>query len=223
MYKNIHRVWFGDKSISYDYHFDSFDEFLPGWNNMEWGDFHLESTHKLLKDIDPRVSVCFDKYADHVSLLSDVIRYCALYRYGGIYTDYDVELFSDSYLQKIKEAPNTPLFIVETILPDQMYEASGNFKNRNGVKEHKMRIASYMIYSPPGHPIIKSTIDLIAERLNMGIVPEEDYDIIWLAGPDTISTVVNTTEEKYNLIDHQEQYEFCDHKCTGVRTWRTLF
>jgi glycosyltransferase involved in cell wall biosynthesis len=219
--KLVHRVWMGpNEKPEEDYHSSSFEKHLPDWKNKDWEDSDEEEIRELMLEIDPRLLVCFEKYSKYFVVRADVIRHCVLYKYGGIYTDYDVELYSQSLHEKIKEDPSTPLFMVETVLSDEFKKFTSGFSNRNGEEECKTRIGSYLLYSPPKNKIIKSIINLIAERLSQDIEIKEDYDIIWMTGPDTISTVVNSTKEKFNLISLQEQHNICEHKLTGVATWR---
>jgi glycosyltransferase involved in cell wall biosynthesis len=220
--KLVHRVWMGPKENleEEDYHSSSFKKHLPDWKNKDWEDSDEEEIRELMLEIDPRLLVCFEKYSKYFVVRADVIRHCVLYKYGGIYTDYDVELYSQSLHEKIKEDPDTPLFMVETVLSDEFKKFTSGFSNRNGEEECKTRIGSYLLYSPPKNKIIKSIINLIAERLSQDIEIKEDYDIIWMTGPDTISTVVNSTKEKFNLISLREQHNICEHKLTGVATWR---
>ena len=220
--KLVHRVWMGPKENlkEEDYHSSSFRKYLPDQRDKNWEDSDMEEIRELMFEIDPRLLLCFEKYSKYFVVGADVIRHCVLYKYGGIYTDYDVELYSYDLHEKIKKDPSTPLFMVETVLSDEFKKFTSGFSNRKGKEECKIRIGSYMLYAPPKNKIIKSIINLIAERLSQNIEIREDYDVIWMTGPDTISTVVNSTKEKFNLISLQEQHNICEHKLTGVATWR---
>lgn len=219
---NIHRVWFGTCEIDYDYHFSSCDQYLSDYNSYEWTDKNKEDFFALSDSIDKRIKPLFLKYFDYKSLLSDIIRYCVLYKHGGIYTDYDVE-YKSNFLRDAIEDNNfeIPVFLTECILTDDFIEQSKSFPNREGEPEDPIRVASFCLYSPPNNPIIRDIIDLIIIRLSIGLKPSTDYDIIWLAGPDTISTIVNNTKHDYILLN--PEFSDCIHYTTGNQTWRTLF
>jgi len=86
--KIIHFCWFGgnEKSPLINACIESWHRYLPDWEFIEWNENNSPIDHpfvkKALKD---------KKYA----FAADYVRCFALYRYGGIYLDTDMEIIKD--------------------------------------------------------------------------------------------------------------------------------
>ena len=202
----LHSIWLSsgpeDKKTYATNHAESVEKFFPKWKRREWGEKNsdTEEVYNLITKTDERLTVCLDKYIDYPVIISDVARICLIYKYGGAYVDYDSE-FRSSYLSDLVEKdPTVPFFMIERYSSSEIHQASANFKNRNGQKEDARKMGNALFYAPPNNKIIKSIINVVAERLNKGIQITEGYDVMWMTGPDTFSTVINRTKEKHNLI-----------------------
>lgn len=83
----IHRVWLGDKTpLTRDVEFGP--QWLglhPGWKMVEWDDQRVES------ELRPLILDARYDQAPTVVHRADIVRIEAVYRFGGMYVDYDME------------------------------------------------------------------------------------------------------------------------------------
>lgn len=97
--KNIHYVWVGNnkKNKTVKKYINSWKRYFPGYNIMEWNEqnFDINSVKYVKEAYESK------KYA----FVSDYIRLYALYNYGGIYFDTDVEVIKtfEHLLEKEKD------------------------------------------------------------------------------------------------------------------------
>ena len=88
MPKTIHYCWYGrgPKPEVFYKCLESWKSFMPGWKIIEWNESNTDlSFCQFLKDAYDNKKWAF---------VSDVVRLKAVYEYGGIYLDTDVELYS---------------------------------------------------------------------------------------------------------------------------------
>ena len=87
--KNIHYVWVGNnkKNKTVKKYINSWKRYFPGYNIIEWNEqnFDINSVKYVKEAYESK------KYA----FVSDYIRLYALYNYGGIYFDTDVEVIKN--------------------------------------------------------------------------------------------------------------------------------
>lgn len=82
----VHYCWFGNNPIpdNYKSYIESWHRFLPEWKFMEWN----ENNCNVRLNAFVREAYYMKKYA----FVSDYFRMKALYEYGGVYLDTDVEM-----------------------------------------------------------------------------------------------------------------------------------
>lgn len=117
---------------------------------------------------------------------TDIARLLYLYHKGGLYLDMDCEIMID-----IPSFNGVILFIEKTVDTNTL----GPREEKNSV-----RIANYAIYSKNKHdPFIKNVLEECMNRLNQidRIVSHED--ILWVCGPDVITTVYHRTKHIFNI------------------------
>lgn len=93
--KIIHFVWFGKSTFTSKVKkcIDSWKKYLPDYEFMLWDEsnFEIDNSCQFVKD-----AYALNKFA----FVSDYVRFYALYKFGGIYLDTDVEVIKpfDHYL-----------------------------------------------------------------------------------------------------------------------------
>lgn len=91
--KIIHYCWIGSSTMpaTFQQYIAHWKEVMPDWQFMEWNDSNIK---ELITD-EKWTSMIEWGYKDkkHFGLLSDLVRYTALVRFGGFYVDTDVEIF----------------------------------------------------------------------------------------------------------------------------------
>jgi len=204
----IHNIWFGSNKTTFNFYFDSVKEFLPGWSIKEWSDSDLPEIKSIAEKIDKNLLICFEEYAKYPVILSDVSRLCILYKYGGIYSDYDAAFRSFFVRDLIKKNPSKPFFVIERYISKKQQKATINLRNRNGKPEDRRRIVNSLIYAPKNNPIILDILKEISVRLKRRIKIKEAYDILWLSGPDAFSHVINRTSYNCNLLEEKSEPHF---------------
>lgn len=126
--KIVHYCWFGkkEKPESVKKCIDSWKKFLPDYELMEWNEDNF--------DID-KLQYTKEAYeAGKYAFVSDVARIEALYQYGGIYMDTDVEVLKSF----------SPLLDARCIL---------------GMEEKEYVATSFMAFEK-GHPLVKQFLNL---------------------------------------------------------------
>ena len=126
--KIVHYCWFGGKEKPEDVKkcIESWKQFLPEYQLMEWNEdnFDIERLQYT------REAYTAGKYA----FVSDVARVEALYQYGGVYMDTDVEVLKSF----------NPLLEAQCIL---------------GMEEKEYVATSFMAFEK-GHPLVKEFLNL---------------------------------------------------------------
>jgi len=129
----------------------------------------------------------------------DFFRYLAVYYYGGVYLDIDMEIiqpFDDLNLHKC-------VFPVE-------YKAEVNNANANSKQNDIGLIGNYAFYSPRQHPFIKHIIDnivnfdLCEEEIDKFISTHPDDKefayVYYTTGPNLITRCYSSYENKDDII-----------------------
>jgi mannosyltransferase OCH1-like enzyme len=154
--------------------------------------FSLE-LHKLWEDI------------PHWIIKADIARLLYIYFNGGTYMDCDCKI-----IKKFDTTPPVTLFI-ESIVNIKML----------GPREikhpaHAVRIANYAFSSVAGHPFLKLVLDECIRRLK--ILPNKitPLDILWVCGPDVITTVYHKNKHLFNIVLLDSSY--LEHYANG--SWR---
>lgn len=156
------------------------------------------------------------KQIPHWIIKTDIGRLLAVYFNGGLYADADC--FIKKKLDKHNDKDNIILFI----------EHKCNSVNDLGKREYKnpenlVRIANFCFGCKiKHHPFLKEVIEECIHRLNKLINIEKKRvfnheDILWVCGPDVITTIYHRSKNKYNDIFLYDN-TFLNHKCNG--SWR---
>jgi mannosyltransferase OCH1-like enzyme len=152
----------------------------------------------------------------HWVIKTDLGRLLAVYLNGGLYADADC--FIQKKLDKHNDTDNIILFI----------EHKCSSVNQLGKRECKnpenlVRIANFCFGSKTkNHPFLKEVIGECVYRLNKLLMIEKKSvfnheDILWVCGPDVITTIYHRSKHKYNDIFLYDK-TFLNHKCNG--SWR---
>ena len=96
----IHYCWFGGKEMPSETlkYIEAWKKILPNWEFICWTEKNFD-----IDDSIPYVKEAYEqkKYA----FVSDYVRLCALYKYGGVYLDTDIEIYRnfEAFLDQIPE------------------------------------------------------------------------------------------------------------------------
>lgn len=221
MNKVIHRVWIGKPVIKRDYTKfirtvnDCFIDYVP----VFWTDYNSK---QFVKEYFPEWEKFLFKSKTNPAMVSDVFRYLVLKKYGGVYSDFDVELINPEKLKEVVEE-NSFTAVTELKISKEFSEKTKNIPIRGGVPEDINRIANYFMCCESNHPIWNVIFDEMEDRLKKVVKVEEDYDVLYLTGPDLISTVVNRNKKKFGLRVLSFKESSCiKHHCCGEHTWKEM-
>jgi len=136
--KVLHFVWVGDGKEK-DY-LDSWQKINPGWKIQEWDeDTATKATGMNVENVrNPWIK-------------SMILRLAILYKFGGVYCDYDLKCIK-SCDEVVKQG--SPLFLVDNV--------SDFIKNRNHAPDSKIRW-SFMGFTS-NHPFLKEVLDYINSK-----------------------------------------------------------
>lgn len=147
----------------------------------------------------------------------DIIRYLIIYHSGGTYLDADVILRKP--LEKITA---NECFFIEKIITNVANHESRYEPIRKGIPEHSVRIANYAFSSKPKNPIFIEILTEIRRRMHIQSAPKNDYDVLYLTGPDVVSTVLHrlaaVSKIKINIIPEKVSKSIFIHVFAGE--WR---
>ena len=151
----------------------------------------------------------------HWVIKTDLVRLLMVYFYGGFYCD------SDCFIQKLinVDSKNCKIALfIEWVCPE----------NTLGPRECKhldnlTRIANYSFgCNTTRHPFFKEVIEECIRRMKQIFIIEKQInlsqqDILWVCGPDVITTIYHSSKHKYNDIFLYDQ-SYLNHKNCG--SWR---
>lgn len=152
----------------------------------------------------------------HWVIKSDIGRLLYIFFNGGLYSDCDC--FIQKQLDKHREEHKIILFT----------EKICNSVNELGQRESKhpdnvLRVANYCFGSTSvKHPFLKEVIDECIHRLKYIIYNQNKHnlshtDILWVCGPDVITTIYHKSKHKYDDIFLYDT-SYLEHKQFG--SWR---
>lgn len=146
---------------------------------------------------------------------ADIGRLLLVYNLGGFYLDIDC-VVKKNFLKFLK---NDEIVLFIEHICNSVNEL-GRRENKN--PERVTRIANYAFGSlKPKHPFIGDLINESIKRLNMILKENNDSivneDILWIAGPDVITSIYHDNRKKYNNIKLFDQ-SYILHGAWG--TWR---
>jgi mannosyltransferase OCH1-like enzyme len=147
---------------------------------------------------------------------TDVGRLLAIYLNGGLYADADC--FIKKKLDQHNDTDNIILFI-EKVCTSVNELGKRECKNLENV----VRIANFCFGSKiKEHPFLKEVIEECIGRLEVLLDIENkkvfnNEDVLWVCGPDVITTIYHRSKHKYNDIFLYDT-TYLNHKCNG--SWR---
>jgi len=193
-------------------------------NNLKYINNHKIVKPKFIKKlIDNNNNNIFPELSKLYSIIpnwiikTDLGRLLIIYFKGGIYSDADCFIekkFNNNNINKY----NIVLF-TEHICNSVDDLGPRECKNAENV----LRIANFCFGSKLiKHPFFKEVIDECLNRLNQLLIIENktnlcDNDILWVCGPDVITTVYHNSKNNYTDIFLHDK-SFLNHKCYG--SWR---
>jgi len=151
-------------------------------------------------------------------VLADIARYYLMWKKGGFYLDTDVRVNRDlqGIVNYCNETGKHVLLFTEHDRADPM--RMGPREN----KAHTHRIYNCMFWSKPNEVFWKQCYDLAMARVDSlkNVEVWTDIDILWASGPDVVTTVFHSTQDKTQIqtIDYKNTQTLLTHLQTG--TWR---
>jgi len=146
---------------------------------------------------------------------SDIGRLLIIYFHGGIYSDADC--FIKKSFNSHRETDNIILFT-------EHFASLKDFGPRECKNpENSLRIANFFFgCNLEKHPFLKEVIDECINRLKQMLIVEKNTnlsqsDILWICGPDVITTVYHRSKNNYTDIFLYDN-TFLEHKSHG--SWR---
>lgn len=152
----------------------------------------------------------------HWVIKTDVGRLLAVYLNGGLYVDSDC--FIKKKLDKHNDTHNIILFIENKC---KSVNELGKRECKN--LENLVRIANFCFGSKTkNNPFLKEVIEECINRLKKLLIIEKKTnfsheDILWVCGPDVITTIYHKSKNKYNDIFLYDN-TYLNHKCNS--SWR---
>ena len=152
----------------------------------------------------------------HWVIKTDVGRLLAVYLNGGLYVDSDC--FIKKKLDKHNDTHNIILFIENKC---KSVNELGKRECKN--PENLVRIANFCFGSKTkNNPFLKEVIEECINRLKKLLIIEKKTnfsheDILWVCGPDVITTIYHKSKNKYNDIFLYDN-TYLNHKCNS--SWR---
>ena len=180
----IHQVWFGTipnkREATKTY--DKFKKYRDSWhiNNPTW--CHMEWSKTLSDSI---VKLCYPEYQDLYKKYPyeiqgcDMVRYCCLHRYGGIYADMDY--FCNKSFDDALSRFSNDLYLVNTPNVGNKY------------------VSNSLMYSKPGHPFWRCLLLEMEINKEQPIYYSRHLIIMYTTGPGILTRVFNTYKLKLKL------------------------
>ena len=146
----------------------------------------------------------------------DIMRYLIVYHCGGTYLDADIVL-----KKSLANITANECFFIENIVPLSRNNPGYYEPIRKGVLEHPIRIANYAFSSKPKNPIFLEFLAEIRRRMYTQSVPKRDYDVLYLTGPDVVTSVIHAAKKtiRINVVSKLVANSIIQHTCAGE--WRT--
>ena len=147
----------------------------------------------------------------------DIMRYLIVYHCGGTYLDADIVL-----KKSLANITANECFFIEKIIPLSRSNPGYYEPIRKGQLEHPIRIANYAFSSKARNPIFLEFLAEIRRRMYIQSVPKCHYDVLYLTGPDVVTTVIHAAKKTIyiNVISNLASNSIIQH--TGAGEWRKL-
>lgn len=133
--KKLHFIWLGsnDRPRAFEVFLTKWRQLYPDYEIIIWDDEKVDKSDVIPKEIKP----LYEKYSKYPVYRSDLLRYCILYKLGGLYFDVDFE----------------PLRRIQDSFLD--FEFLGGIQNNN-------QVAIGFLGSQPGSELLKDILSNIA-------------------------------------------------------------
>lgn len=216
--------WGKDQKLLADQ--DNFDH-KPYQNMQAYApDFDVRLwTHEVAREF------CLREFPDIWSLIEsaprpmmmvDLLRWLVVWRFGGIYWQYDLNSLTRMDHFFPSEEKKVRLF-TEFILTEEQSRMMAKEPIRGGEPEEPVRVLNQVFSAEPGHPFIRSVVDLIADRIR-NCEMKKDYDLLFISA----NAVVSTAYDRYGKNDSSVELLPRDAMRSMVKvayrgTWRTDF
>jgi len=173
-----------------------------GWSSMFWSD---DDNRKLIRDNYPWFLETYDSYEEVISRV-DAARIFMLHKYGGVYSDLDIELLRNP----------APLFSGDLDLVF-FYQMAPHFRDRrmvDAVEPFEMGyVTNALMASKPGHPFWLFLAEKMMHAQKHKVEPTGKYDrrdvrIFWTSGP----CVLQNALAEYQLRDPGAKVAFYSHR-----------
>lgn len=184
--KIIHQIWFGTipnkkaakKALQgLSKYRDTWITKNPNWTYKCW---NLIDCLKLMKQHFPEHLDMYNSYYYPIQKC-DCIRYCMLFRYGGLYADMDY--YCNRPWDEVLENYTSDLYITET--PNKLHD--------------EVHISNSLMYSKPNHPFWKHMLIEMEQNRVMPIYYSKHVTIMYTTGPGIINRVFHRYKSKYKL------------------------
>ena len=201
------------------------------FSTVLWNAAHLD----MLIRANPQYAF-YDRYPRRI-MRADLARYLIMLTCGGVYFDLDIRMHRPieaiyAYLQHHSQA-HAPMKEYCILFEEHRWSSASEAVNetsepiRNCLPpeyrtEALTRVANYAFLCTPGHPFIAKVLELCKARA--GMEAKNDYDVLFITGPDVVSHVFHTAPasflEAHNviLIPREKHDEFITHHHVG--NWR---
>ena len=145
----------------------------------------------------------------------DIMRYLIVHHCGGTYLDADIVL-----KKPLANITANECFFIENIVPLSRNNPGYYEPIRKGVLEHPIRIANYAFSSKPKNPIFLEFLAEIRRRMYIQPAPKRDYDVLYLTGPDVVTSVIQAAKKTLpiNVVSKPVSNGIIQHTCAGE--WR---
>ena len=153
-------------------------------------------------------------------MMVDLLRWHLLWRFGGIYWQYDFNPLTrmDDFLPS--EEKRVRLF-TEFVLTDEQRSRMAKEPIRNGEPEERIRVLNQVFSGEPGHMFFRSTVELIAHRMRHCEM-KRDYDLLYISANAAVSTSYDRhgkDDASVELLPRETMRSMI--KVTYKGTWRT--
>jgi mannosyltransferase OCH1-like enzyme len=170
-------------------------EYNPNWNYIFFSDKDIMCFINSIKDVNEAYYETFFNLKYKIQQL-DFFRYLAVYYYGGLYLDLDID---------IKMSFND-LDTTKCTFPNEMKNNTDNILQSQGMYN---LIGNYAFYAPRYDPFIKNIIDnIVRQRIQDKYIPKNHNSYVYYTtGPVLVSQTYIDYEDK-DKINIIEPYPF---------------
>lgn len=225
--KFFHEIWFGKETHKEPFWYQSYNDYFSDWELKRWSEKDFDEIYSILDYCDDdkgTLKKYFLKNKKYTVIMSDVLRYCLLYKYGGLYVDHDVKLLSNSLRNIIESGDyNKPVFS-KRITFDKfdkyfLYE----YVDENNKKHIFLKGGYYIdvMYSLKDNIIFRKVLDEIIYRVNLVVnINKGDNPITLVSVISGQSAFCNALRE---FNDNNDFLTFVNPKTIKTGAWCTDF